>query len=265
VYLMSNGIILLVFEGEKTEPHIYNSIQDNFFGKDQSPIIYASFKAEIYQLWMQIKDDPFLDLLELLRERDNDNLKNIARNDISEIHLFFDHEGHSHPEMSTGDYNILLNDMLTIFSNETDIGKLYISYPMVEAIKDAKKEIGICSNCTLYIPENEHYKELVASRSDYNNLHSISLSDWHYLFLINIVKAFCITHGTYGIPEYKEYLEIDQISLLLNQYNKYILQSNAIVVLSAIPFFVISYFGQPLYDELLKTKFLKYCSFFCIQ
>ena len=42
--------ILLVFEGEKTEPNVFDNIQESFFHGKNSTIIYTTYNAEIYQL-----------------------------------------------------------------------------------------------------------------------------------------------------------------------------------------------------------------------
>jgi hypothetical protein len=156
--------ILLVFEGEKTESDIFNSIEKNFFASSQgSTIIRASFKGEIYQLWEKIKEDDFLDIVEILKERDNSDIKDITRRQISEVHLFFDHDAHSHSDSMTQlEYNKHVKEMLHTFNDEFDKGKLWISYPMVEAIKHCKKDANECfRDSMIKISENTNYKELV--------------------------------------------------------------------------------------------------------
>ena len=67
---MSNTI-LFVFEGEVLEKQIFDNIKKNFFSEEKSTMLIASFKAEIYQLYKQVKDDEFLDLVELLKEKNH--------------------------------------------------------------------------------------------------------------------------------------------------------------------------------------------------
>ncbi|WP_461248051.1 hypothetical protein, partial [Treponema sp. R6D11] len=133
---MSNTI-LLVFEGEKIEGQLFNSIEKIFFSNPNGQqIIRSSFKAEIYQLWKKIKDDDALDVVEVLKEEPSSDINNLARKDVSEVHLFFDHDGHSHSDaMLPQEYNEMINKLLETFDNEFDQGKLWLSYPMTEAIK----------------------------------------------------------------------------------------------------------------------------------
>jgi hypothetical protein len=261
---MSNTV-LLVFEGEKTEPNICDSLKEAFFSDPTKTVLYASFKAEMYQLWKQINDDEYLDLIELLRERDNENLRDIARTNVSEIHLFFDHDGHSHPEIAAVDYSKIVNKMISTFNNETDNGKLYVSYPMIEAIKDCKRDPSSCLDCIAFIPENDSYKQAVGIRSDFRSPRDYELVDWDYLIILNVVRAFCLVNGFYKVPSYAETADLSQLTIFYYQTSKFIFPKNAVIVLSAIPFFLLSYFGNLYYTRLPLTSFYKSCSFFCVQ
>jgi hypothetical protein len=60
-----NDTILLVFKGEIIEEQVFKSIESIFFpSSNGQQIIRSSFKAEIYQLWQEIKDDADLDIVE---------------------------------------------------------------------------------------------------------------------------------------------------------------------------------------------------------
>jgi hypothetical protein len=78
--------ILLVFEGRKTEPHLFDSLLRYF--KPRNSVLVACFNASIPQLEKEIKKGR--DILPLMQERDieNINLQNITREDISEITCF---------------------------------------------------------------------------------------------------------------------------------------------------------------------------------
>jgi hypothetical protein len=92
-----SDIVLLVFEGVKTEKQIFSNLKENYF-KGLNSVIHATFDAEIYQLWNKVKNDEFLDLLEIIRERHPQNesdLKDISRENVSQIFLFFDYDGHA--------------------------------------------------------------------------------------------------------------------------------------------------------------------------
>lgn len=141
-----SDVVLFIFEGRKTEPRILDNFKENFFEKGSDFMYYATYNTNIYQLYNEVKEDIFLDLIEILKEKDEGNdkrLKNISREDVAQIYLFFDYDGHA--EIAKDNK---IDEMLEFFNEETDRGKLYISYPMVEALKHIKKEhrcYDICS------------------------------------------------------------------------------------------------------------------------
>jgi hypothetical protein len=184
---MSNTI-LLVFEGAEREPAIFNNLKHLFLASTRPNVIYtAIYEAEIYQLWQAIKADPDLDLVGLLQERSLDNLKGVRRSDVSEVYLFFDHDGHSHEYMP--DYHAVIMDMVRFYSEETGNGKIYISYPMVEAIKDCSRDSTSCFHCIAFVDENIDYKMLCSKRSGFNDMRNLSQDEWLYLFWVAVIRG----------------------------------------------------------------------------
>lgn len=271
---MPKGIILLVCEGREREPQIIANLKANF--PLEHEIIVSIFGAEIYQLWKKISEDTYLDLLELLRETRNfdscnDCLAGIARDDISQIFLFFDHDGHSHPEMSSGingqpdQYDLLVRKMLSTFNNETELGKLYLSYPMVEALADCKKDPSCCFECENFIRGNILYKENVAKRSDFSRFRDYQRCDWEYLFGVTMMKAFCIYRDEYKIPTYKEIITIDQLELYSKHYEFFILPKQTVVSISSFPFLLLDLNNEEFFNSIINSGlFVKNCCFFCI-
>ena len=145
---MIKKYIAIIYEGEKTERQLVNNLNHIFFNNisELVPIMFPAGE-NIYMLWKQLKKDEFqTDLIEVVREYNAEAakvLKGYQRNDFMEIYLFFDYDGHqdnlSGAEESVGD---ILEEMLETFSEETDLGKLYINYPMVESLRD-NNPIGI--------------------------------------------------------------------------------------------------------------------------
>ena len=90
-------------------------------------------------LWKKLKADDFdTDIIEVLRESNKkirEQLEGLSRDDFSEVFLFFDYDVHQ-TNLGKADDGDVINQMLESFDNETENGKLYISYPMVEALRD---------------------------------------------------------------------------------------------------------------------------------
>jgi hypothetical protein len=262
--------ILLVFEGERTEPSIFNNIKSVFADEINSDIIYiVIFGTEIYKLWKEIEKDPYIDTLPLLKKiclnnnkLNSDKLRDLSRTDISEIHLFFDFEGHGHPEMSMDDYVCLIRKMLDVFKDEYNQGRLWISYPMVEALKHTYKDLTRCFNCIQNIADNTKYKEKIGNIIDFQDARKYNRSDWHHFIAINTLKANCLVSSNYSLPVYKGILStLDQSHVFESQKTRRILFDLSIVVLSAFPFFLLHYIGEDLYNEINFADFDKECKF----
>ena len=188
-------IVLLVFEGEKTEPQIFDNLNKTIFGDGSTSIIRATYSAEIYQLWERVKDAPFLDLVEVLRERSERNrtsLQGIERDHVSRIFLFFDYEGHA-----TGATDAKIEQMLAHFDEETEPGKLYISYPMVEAFKDMTPDF---KNHAVPATQNINYKRQVAESTIYKDPRKILPADWRNIISKNLKKGNFIVTQRYCEP-----------------------------------------------------------------
>jgi hypothetical protein len=267
--------ILFVFEGETIEKQIFKSIETNFFNSSGGKtIIRASFRGEIFQLWNIVKDDPNLDIVEIIKERPNSDIMDIDRKAVSEVHLFFDHDAHSHfDEISQQDYYEKINSLLDTFNNEFEMGKLWISYPMAEAIKHCKINPMDCfCDSLVKILENTDYKKLVNDKSDYRDVRKFDVSIWHYLSAVNIQRTFCLVNDTYkAVSDYQEiagwFEENAAIVKMIHekQYVKFIDPKNGVTVLSPFPLFLLYYFGKPFFDRCKCDELIKNCSFCCYQ
>ncbi len=227
--------ILMVFEGEKTEKEIFDNLKQHFLTKKET-ILYGFHCGEIYSLFNKIKKDEDLRLLTLLKEKvadKNEYLKNIDSDDVSEIYLFFDYDIHA----SSADINKLF-DMLAKFKDETEYGKLYISYPMVEAIKHLNQDTDF-KNLKAYSDPN--YKNIVSSsgNKDYQNLKKLTKKNWSSIIKSNCKKANFIVNNQYKFP-IQEILQIDIAQKQFEDTNLF----NEVFVLSAFPMFIADYYGS---------------------
>ncbi len=233
--------ILFVVEGAKTEKQILNNIEKAFF---EEALVCVAYEAEIYQLWTILKNDGFLDLFEILKGRSPENqaiLADFTREDFSDIYLFFDYEA-----QASNASNAAILEMLHHFDNETENGKLFLSYPMVEALKDINnsdlfKDFVVDASIT-----GRKYKNLVGNRSGFLDIRKISKSSWEFIISENGKKANFIVNKTYIESE----IDISQEMIFDKQIERYVDPSNLIAVLSSFPFFLIEYFGANLQEKL---------------
>ena len=244
--------IAIISEGEKTEKQIINNLQRNF-PAFSNKIIFLSYKANIYNLFREIEEDEDIDIISLLKEKqikankirndvENIDVSNINSDDISQIYLFFDYDGHTE---NASDEEIV--KMLNKFDNETENGKLYISYPMVEALKHIKKDNLDVNNYLVEAKTRINYKNLVSLNTDYENLLTLTKRNWLFIISENLKRCLFlleITNINYEIYSKR----IDQESIFNKQLDKYISKEEKVLVLSAFPFFLIEYFGEEFFS-----------------
>lgn len=200
--------IAIISEGEKTEKQIINNLENNFT-TFSNKIIFLSYKANIYNLF---------------------------------IYLFFDYDGHTE---NASDEEIV--KMLNKFDNETENGKLYISYPMVEALKHLKKDKLDINNYLVEAKTRINYKNFVSQNTDYENLVNLTKGNWLFIIFENLKRCLFlleITNINYEIYSNM----INQESIFNKQLDKYISKEKKVLVLSAFPFFLIEYFGEEFFS-----------------
>lgn len=240
--LASKKKILFVFEGEKAERQITQNLVKCQIIEDD--IILYAFCGDIYQFYKKIKsydfdelDETTYDIFTDLKNLDeNKELKEIKRKEISSIYLFFDYDGHSN---YANDDQIV--EMLEFFDEETENGKLFISYPMVESIKHIQ-EIKIFKNVSVNCRQNINYKNLVSKNCDkkYIQINKYDNAIWKELITAHLYKMNYIVNDDYSFPTQI----YSQLEIFNHQKTKFIDKNNKVSVLSAFPVFIHDYFGN---------------------
>lgn len=254
-------MILFVFEGQRREPEIYRTIQRIFFTKENEDIIY-SFGNNLYKLYKELQEyDGDGDLVSLLKENlegksDNPFQSNTCSSDFSEIYLFFDYDFHN-KNLSLKELNREVKEMLSLFCDENDKGKLYINYPMVESIRYTK-ELPDQGFHKYSVSRDDccNFKKLAAQFSHYKSLNFIQFDkrqqpteeklaqlrqNWQHLQKQNVWKANYLCNNEVCFPATKE--EISQQRIFESQLEKYVLaKSSSVAILNAFPLFLYDYF-----------------------
>lgn len=264
-------MILFVFEGQKREPDLYKTVKTLFLPKEPKDIL-CTYKSNIYSLYSKLKDldifentdnsaDTVSILNEILLSNNDHTLENIVASDISEIYLFFDYDFHH----NRGDFNknnSLIKEMLEYFNDETNSGKLYINYPMVDSIRYTKLlPDANYSNYRISRDKCNDFKNLTHEFSPYKSFDHILVSNnknesedkqlkhnedvkknWLYLIDMNLCKANLICKDSYNLPE--SLSDIAQSIIYINQLSKYVNTSVCEVsILNAFPIFIADYIG----------------------
>ncbi|MEE4343520.1 hypothetical protein V2J66_18045 [Pseudomonas alliivorans] len=236
---------VFVFEGEKAERNYFKSLERAFFSDEEGRLL-VTFQNDLYELYTQISADEDLDVFELIKELNpiagkDEDLKNLRRDQVGQIYLFFDLE----PNDQNFSGKILL-DMLRRFNNETEHGKLFISYPMIEAIRDINdideylERVIHLSDCRGAV-----YKKLSAQRGNhiYQDAKKIDIQGWRFLIEANLRKANLLISGNNNLN-----IVNNQSSIAEAQLNNGALR-DPLSVLSAFPIFLADYFGLDVFKK----------------
>lgn len=252
-------MILFVFEGEKRERKLFKTLEELYFPKKSEHII-CSFCNNIYSLYRRVSETGE-DIVSIIKSKSSNsekiNWSQLNVGDFSQVFLFFDYDCH---DSSASDEK--LEEMFDFFDNETENGKLYISYPMIEAIRYTKelpdKDFHLY---TVPVSDCADFKNLADEFSFYKNLDFISFRtvkksgevqipqgeklgrikrNWLLLRNQHVMKANYICMGANEISKNK--MAVCQSNILKKQIEEYIVPEKSVAVLCAFPLFLFEYF-----------------------
>ncbi len=252
--MAGNDYKAFIVEGEAREPLIIDNISQVFFKHANFKIITLPAGQNIYMLWKKLKEDDFdTDIIEVLREEHEElkeQLEGISREDFSEVYLFFDYDGHQN-NLSEEDDADVLEQMLVSFDNETENGKLYISYPMVEALRDFEEgKCGKEGQCFVPIAEIGNYKFVSAERSFHPGFKDYDITVWKSLIEVFAMRLSCLVDSDSTIT-YEQYADaVSPVAIYRMEEEE--IQVQRVFVLSAFPEFLLDYFGVKLWRKCVK-------------
>jgi hypothetical protein len=232
----ANQKILVLVEGEKTDVLLMKHLFQ-IYSIDMKYEIVA-YKTNIYALYNEMfaRDNPeVLDLLQVLKAREKeDKKKALFDHHYSDILLIFDldpHDANYAPEK--------IKHLSEYFIESSDMGKLYLNYPMVEAfyhmasIPDPQYDSYYVALSEL---EAKEYKARVHNENrdqDYRKF-ATSKEECNIVIRQNISKAWKLTEaGDNDFPPEQQEILSAQIDLLQ--------QEEKISILSTCPFFIFEY------------------------
>lgn len=145
--------------------------------------------------------------------------------------------------------------MLALFADETENGKLYINYPMIESIRYTKElpDNGY-ANYVVSREECKDFKRLARNFSAYNSLDHILFKDgetptkekymkvkdnWQYLKQMNVSKANLLIAGVNTMPNEKSV--VNQLSIFERQLLLHVKPNRSVSVLNSFPIFIYEY------------------------
>ena len=247
-------MILLVFEGKKREPELFTAIEQLGLFKPGS--IICSFCSDIQSLYKRVKEledgaEGTADMVQLLQRARKDDYDDpihfVTSDNISEIYLFFDSDLHN-SRYPLDKQRERLEELLSLLGDEEEYGKLYISYPMIEAVRYTRElpdaEFG---DYCVSIPDCKSFKDRADKFSAYPSLDFLIPQDegkkegvrsnWSHLIRQHRSKAqhLCEVSG-------KE--RLTQRVLFQAQCNKHIIPRGEVAILASMPLFLYDYFSE---------------------
>ena len=241
--------IAIIHEGIKREPQILYSITSIFFDQAEFRIIPLPAEQNIYMLWSQLKQDDFeTDVIEVIRGYSDTAakmLEGLTRDDFSEVYLFFDCDGHQDNIAKDAEVSWpeVLREMLYTFDNETELGKLYVSYPMAEALRDVRAgQCGCATQCLWPICDLGRYKRESAVSQDYQQHSKYTGQSWAEIMDVFAMRASCLFRAP-SVFTFEDYRQSVNPRTIFDCQVPWI-RSGQIFVLSAFPEFLLDYFPR---------------------
>ena len=241
--------ILVLVEGPKTDYKLMEKLL-SVYGIDASHQI-VSYNTNIYTLYNAMfrdQDPDALDLLQVLREREPDEeKKKLFDQAYSDILLIFDLDPQA-PDFTPQK----ICEMALHFTESTDMGKLYLNYPMVEAfyhMKDIPDPEYNTYIATMEELRNGHYKERVnaENRNHDQRKFAVNKEECNTVIRQNIEKACWLVTGVclreapiLGAP--------DGVQILQEQLKKLSIE-DSVAVLCTCVFHIVDYNPRLLIDE----------------
>lgn len=240
-------MILFIFEGASYEPPLYEGIKSLFFPRCNDQII-CSFCSSIYTFYKRLKDDydGFADVVdvlktELIKTDPNNELFKYKSSDFESIYLFFDYDFY---RGNLKLKNAQVRELLGYFNEETEYGRLFISYPMIESIQYTKE-----------LPDNDFHRYTVKREDSVGEIFKKKArqfcfyrgyaflkdaENWKHIVNQNVVKANELTMDSLSWPLNKD--DVEQITIFEAQLNKHVIPYNDVAILNAFPLFLFYYF-----------------------
>ena len=253
---------LFVFEGAKREPAIFRTLESVFFKEtEQIVCIYGTSFLDLYN---RMRSTDFeLDIVSILKEKFQGKegspfTSEDKVSDFAQVFLFFDYDCQQidvHDEKVLANFNRQLGELLDFFNNETEHGKLYINYPMAEAIRYTKalpdKEY---IEYTVPLARCADFKSIAHAFSYYGSLdfivaHKCPTDDelgriadnWRMLIEQNLSKACKITDKERVVGSKTI---VEQRAIFNAEVERFIQPQSLLSILTAFPLFLNDYFEE---------------------
>lgn len=238
--------ILILVEGARIDLRLMEHLL-HIYGIDKNHEVF-SYNTNIYTLYQNMfagGDPSSIDLLQLLKEKERDPEKiELLNAHYSDIILVFDFEPQD-PRFSSDK----ITEMIEFFTESSDMGKLYINYPMVEAfyhmksIPDKDYNEYTASMDELIRRTYKHRVNQENRNHDYSKF-AVTRQECNIVIRQNIDKSWLISKGDLveesTLPSFTDILH-GQLAKMQSE--------NAVSVLCTCVFYIVDYNSKLINEE----------------
>ena len=248
---MTERKILYICEGLVDEPAFLGRMMEKVH--PNIPYSIFPYKTTIHTLSTRLKkeysdfDNGESDIQLILREMEPDtDRKAMLSGSFTDIILVFDFDPHhDNPDFET------VERMLKYFTDSSDMGKLYINYPMMQSYKHFKSFPD--PGYLLRIASPRGYKELVGQESCLTLLSKFNQDTFIRIAIHNLRKIMYILQRTDRLPEPEEYLELNWEELYLQELDMY-WQNDCVHVINTLSLSIIDYNPTAFFNLISRHK-----------
>ena len=142
--------------------------------------------------------------------------------------------------------------MLQTFNNETELGKLYISYPMVEALRDFSE--GECSapgGCFISFNQFGNYKYISGKSIDHSQIRKYTFPEWAEICCVFGMRISCLFESkrTLTFCDYRKNVTPESVFEKERTGNR-----NDVFILSAFPEFLQDYYPENFWKKMVTRS-----------
>lgn len=249
--------IAFVYEGEKTEKVLVERMQELFF-EEIADVMIFSFPAcgNIYMIWNKLREYEFeIDVIDAIREispKAKELLEGYSISDFSEVYLFFDYDAHNDNLPQVYRRTDVVEELLQAFDNETENGKLYISYPMIESLREMSIEQEDYKSFYVPIDELIHYKQYVSEELEFRDFRHLTQAQWYTACRGSVKRAHLIVNFQDVLSTYHYFLnELTQKKIYHAQRERFVKLNRMIGVLNSLPLFLLEYFKEEFWKRVI--------------
>lgn len=263
-------MILLIFEGAKTEPKVMATLQYLYFSNTAEHVL-CSFGTDTLTLCKTVKEhiangyeaDAFTIVRDYLHDKGDYSLDSYKSYQIESIYMFFDYDPQT--EVAAGVLNNSVLDMIRLFDDAMGNGKIYISYPMMESLfclesipdsnyltscvslSDCHHFKGWCNNSFSIA---RHQSEILFRTDKKHKINEVNpelrrcvlREKWDQLIILNVCKANWICNDDLSFPT-RDW-DISQETVFQCELSKFIIPKSSVAILNAFAIFLYEFFGK---------------------